>query len=71
MTPRRRQGMPSNEEWMKLNDDLQSAKRKRDEARLVYKTYAIEQEPWTLPPLTDEELEEAMAYASKLKETDE
>ena len=63
--------MPSNEEWMKLNDDLQSAKRKRDEARLVYPTLAIEQEPWTLSPLTDEELEEAMAYASKLKETAE
>lgn len=61
--------MLTGEEWRKLNDAVQSAKRKRDEARLVYKTYAIEQEPWTLPPLTDEELAAAMAYANNSKES--
>lgn len=61
--------MLTGEEWRKLNDAVQKAKRKRDEDRLVYPTPAIEQEPWTLPPLTDEELAAAMAYANKTKES--
>ncbi|CAB4162612.1 hypothetical protein UFOVP785_69 [uncultured Caudovirales phage] len=60
----------TDEEWQKLNDAVQLAKRKRDSERLVYPIFAMDREPWILPPLTEEELAAAMACVNKTEESD-
>ena len=61
--------MLTDEEFKKLNDELQRAKRNRN--RPVYETHAIDQKPWIMPPLTDEELAVAMDYMNKTEEPTE